>query len=177
MIKKYKQFNEGVLQHLTGPNKEELLDGLSKLEPYTMLMKSLDNNFLPGIKISIERGADFHDNNEKLFRIAVNHNEIGLVKFYLEHGANVHALEEYAICDAAENGYEELFDLLMEYGANIHINADYPLNVISAKGNKKMLYNVLKRYKFDNRALMGAAEYAHTNEHYDIEKILNSYKS
>jgi len=55
MIKKYKQFlNEGILQHLKGPNKEELWNNIKNFDPDKLLDKSMEYGIFDGVVKAFE---------------------------------------------------------------------------------------------------------------------------
>jgi len=78
MIKKYNQFlNEGILDKLTGPSKEEILSNLDNMTPNKALVKSIELDNQPGIYNALKRGAwkEIYDNYVKAIEIFENNIE------------------------------------------------------------------------------------------------------
>lgn len=59
MIKNYKQYNEGINHLLVGPTDEEIIDGF-KNNPNGLLSYSIRTEFVKGIEVSLENGANIN---------------------------------------------------------------------------------------------------------------------
>jgi len=79
MIKKYKQFNEGILDKLTGPSEEEFWNNIKGLHPTEKLRKSIGAEYLYGINYALNHGAELNQLGifliRKLLRILNNNDE------------------------------------------------------------------------------------------------------
>ena len=64
MIKNYKQFKEGLRDKLVGPTEDEILYNFKDLSPDKLLVKSCKVDFLRGVEIAIEKGADIHQDGD-----------------------------------------------------------------------------------------------------------------
>jgi len=175
MIKKYKQFNENIKSLLVGPTDEDVLKSFKKLDPETILLKSIENSFIPGILYAIEKGVDITYDDNKLLRRSVRNNNYELVKSCLEHGADVHAQSDYSIQQSCEFGYYDITKLCIKYGADIYSDSNYPLLISSAKGSNDIVKLLLKNGEFNKYTITTAIDYAEHNEQTETVKILKEY--
>ena len=58
IIKRFEQYNESLLNKIEGPNQDEYFEALKKLRPSDMLTKSIQDNFIEGIKYVIDNYID-----------------------------------------------------------------------------------------------------------------------
>ena len=66
MIKRFNQFNESLLDKMTGLSDEELFNNLrGDGDPNTLLINYARVGFLPGIKTALSDGADINFNSDK----------------------------------------------------------------------------------------------------------------
>lgn len=74
MIKKYKLFKESLLDHLKGPTEEEIIKNFED-NPDKFLEYSINNEYLRGVKIALDNGADPCVDNYRLFLYKGKHKE------------------------------------------------------------------------------------------------------
>jgi len=68
MIKKYKQFNEGLLDKLQGPTDEEVMKHFNNLSPSQMLSQACKTDYLPAIKLALSKGGNiFTDDDTTIY--------------------------------------------------------------------------------------------------------------
>lgn len=145
MIKKYNKFNEGIDQYLKGPTEEEALNAYMVMEPNKMLIKTVKQSFLPGVKVALERGADINtvDDKHNALDYAIYNKNSEIIDYLLDNGISI--INEFHILSKviSENNYN-LIKRLIEYGINI--NAPIPYT-----GSMSML-SIAIRYK--NRGII-----------------------
>jgi len=86
MIKKYKQFNEGLLDKLKGPSMEELLKNSS---PERILKTGVELNDLDMVKFAVEHGANVYGESQMVLFFSIHHKNNDMILYLLEHGANL----------------------------------------------------------------------------------------
>ena len=88
MIKKYKQFNEGLLDKLTGPSEEEVLDNFKKLsiiKKGEILFHSLMEYDDKMVIFALKNGADVHVENDYILKFCVIKNLNSLTEYLLNN--------------------------------------------------------------------------------------------
>jgi len=177
MIKKYNQFNEGVLDKLQGPNKDEVtsyfrqmfVDGKIDIEEYHKKAKAL--NIQGPTEEDIRKSREVIRNNKNL-EIAVDKGNIKGVKRLLDKGANIHIIKDYPLRHFSYKGNLEMVKYLIERGADI--NAFNGESIIIASSNG---YLDIVKYLVENGADIHeqsdqALTYAIQKNHLDIVKYL-----
>jgi hypothetical protein len=98
MIKKYHQYiKESLLDKISGPTEEEIINNLEKMSPNDAMVYSLENNLIDEFEKALSRGADI----TKIFFIG-----------YKGYSYNVNSLTCCAVMDN-----EKFFDyILKKYG-------------------------------------------------------------
>lgn len=88
---KYTKYIEGldesVKDYLKPKSEEEIIKSLEKTEPYDLLYISIIKGYLPGIKMSIDKGVDLEDFDA--LEMAVSENKIEIVKYLINIGVNI----------------------------------------------------------------------------------------
>jgi len=130
MIKKYKQFiNEGLLDKLTGPSKEEVWNNYKDLDDEQLLKLSAKNGYIEGVEEAIKRGVDLECNYGYALVNASKNGHIDIVKLLLDNGADVAGYKNqyYALTVACIDGYLDIVKLLIEAGSDVNAEGGHPL--------------------------------------------------
>ena len=106
---------ESLRDKLVGPTEDEVLDNFKDLTPDKLLVKSCKINFLKGVEVSLERGADIHIDGDYPLVYCCIFNYIDIAKFLLEKGANVHVRDDDPLKRATHNKNWEIVELLKKY--------------------------------------------------------------
>jgi len=109
-MKTFKQFNESVKDLLIGKSDEEIIRLLNRLSPNEMLITSIQNNYIYGVKKSIELGASIDTEESKPIKIASEKGYVDIVKILLNNNANpfkVHIINS--------EKYDEIYNLISKY--------------------------------------------------------------
>ena len=165
MIKKYKQYNEGIKHLLVGPTDDELKDYI-KINPSRALLTYCKKNNLELVKLSLESGADpDYDNGHPLLYACgrKSHNipfNIDILHLLIEYNVDVtiDRNENLRECcyDYNEDNWDNLkiIELLLNAGADVHVVDDLCMNYAQMH-NEELLINLLEKY-YDN---YGVEEY------------------
>jgi len=178
MIKKYSEFlNEGILQHLTGPSDEQILNNL--IDKYQnmdkLLDKSIDMEFYDGVKYALENDANANATdgfNRNFLYFVCKDEDIDILKLLIKYGINIHFDRDYALRTAAENKQEKVLKLLIKNGADVNAVEGEALRSACNVGNyeiaKILVDNNADIHVRDERPLKNAASVAY----YKIIKML-----
>ena len=112
---KAKFIYEALRDILKGKSLEEIMPHLEAMEPNDMLEKCAEIGFLPGVKRALERGADIHDSDDWVLRIASKKGHYDVVELLLKNGADVHARVGGPLQLASQNGHTDVVELLKKY--------------------------------------------------------------
>jgi len=115
MVKKFDEYiNESVKDLMKGKSDEDILKEISRLTPYQLLIKSCDNGYLNGVKISLERGADPSYKNNYVIGYASYKGHTNIVKLLLnDRRVDPSAGDNSAIRNASENGHTDIVKILL----------------------------------------------------------------
>ena len=130
MIKSFKLYKESLLNKLEGPSDQEVIDILKKkYEKNGMLYKSVQDQFLPGIKYALEvRHADINSIRGYSLLTSVKFGNFEIVKYLVEKGADVNIEDVKSLYFAHENKHQEIYDYLVMNGAN---ETDFKYNLMN----------------------------------------------
>lgn len=139
IITKYQQFNESIKSLLVGPTDDEVLDSLKNEEPNVILMKSVNSDFLPGVKYALENGANVNfsdlstnylndlNSTYDYFGIcsplsrSVMHNNIEISEYLLDNGADIDFNSGKCLRNASSRGDYKMVKFLLENDADIDL--------------------------------------------------------
>jgi len=177
MIKKYKQFNEGLLDKLTGPSEEDTFNYLllnKSSEPNKLLSICSEKGFLYGVKKAIEMGANIHYNDDEALGYACDSGNGDLVEYLLKKGADIKWEGDILLQNAAYHGHAKVVKALLEYGADVHSNDEYALRFAAQEGHLDVV-EVLLQYgadvhKYNDNLLNKYKQYTDTQELYQLLK-------
>lgn len=85
---------------------------LSNMSPDDMLYHSIINNYLNGVKISIERGADY--DSLDVLEMAVNEDKLDIIKYLISIGIEIPEDITVMLQLLIENKNEKIIDYLIE---------------------------------------------------------------
>jgi ankyrin repeat protein len=158
----------------------------------TVLMFACEQGYLDLAEFLLERGADIHQVNDKVFRGrtaligAAWAGQVEAVKLLLAHNADVNAEaagKETALFKAAYNGHAEVAGILLENGADIDAR-DYrgntPLLHAASRGHAGVVELLLDRgaeVNAKNQQDWNALMQACTVGHLETAKLLVARKS
>ncbi len=123
----------------------------------TVLMFACEQGHLDLAEFLLERGADIHQVNTRVFRGktalmgAARAGHVEVMKLLLAHKADVNAagaLEETALFKAAHQGHVDAVSILLENGADLHARdsqGNTPLLHAAARGHTQVLELLLDR--------------------------------
>ncbi|NJK94625.1 MAG: ankyrin repeat domain-containing protein [Bacteroidales bacterium] len=127
IIKPFEQFINEELNILRGYTDKETYDELDKLSPNEAFRVSYQNDFIPGIKRAIERGADVNakcSGGEIALTYLTMKGKLDIVKYLVENGADVNVKNNggmtalnYASC----YGKLDIVKYLVENGADVNV--------------------------------------------------------
>jgi len=147
MIKRYTQFiNEGLMQHLKGPSKDEMWEHIKVLTdtPYTMLEKTCKSGLVEHLDEVINVYEDFilkHNSfrGEKslydlILDYGVEYNQLDVIKYALDKGAK--DTDGVKLVNATENGNLDIIKLLVDFykKEKFHLGFDYLLKKAALNG-------------------------------------------
>ena len=112
----YNQFiNESIKDLMKGKSDEEILKKLGDLNLEELLKKSLQNGYLNGVKLALEKGANPSDKDNEAIRFASEEGHTEIVELLLQDKrVNPSDKDNEAIRYASENGYTEIVELLLQ---------------------------------------------------------------
>jgi len=143
MIKIYNQFiKEGLLQHLTGPNEDEILKNLieNSDDLHEIFWKSISNGLLSGIKYVIENGLSLKKG--QLMEAYIRCDYLEGVEELIKNGFPINGEKDNfpPIQTAAEYNKYDIVKYLIEHNVNIHYMWDSPFRTAASFG----YYNITK---------------------------------
>lgn len=200
MITKYKQFNEGLLNHLSGPTKEELIKDLKDKNPERLLDIGLQQNDFELVKSGIENGAHldytrrnplvnlgmsenwerlklYMDNDiyltsdyNLLLKNYAHINDVNILKILIQD-CDVKRIGDVALKVACFNGSYESVQLLIDSGVDVNCFNSFTLRELVSYSNPD--YKMIELL-LDN----GANPHVNNDSLFktDDEKILNLLK-
>ena len=119
MIKRYKQFNEGIKKLLKGPTEEEVWKNFEGMTPDELLSVSSKINFVKGVEKALEDGAELNsDSTQESFRYAIFKGSIDVAIFLIYKGIDLYYRNGLAFQHAIEGNFYELVKLMLEKGIN-----------------------------------------------------------
>jgi len=139
MIKKYNKFNEGIKHLLTGPTEQEVFDNLNKLDTGKLMMKSLEINYLEGVKKALSEKNTF--NMSAILQIACHYGHINIIKYLLEnYDYKVYVLN--SILEYQMN--KDIKELLNNYINHINDNINEGIKKLLVGPTEKEILNNFK---------------------------------
>lgn len=119
-MKHLKTYNESLRDKMKPKSDEEILKDLGKLTPKKLLFKSIEYNYLNGVKIALEKGVDINA-----------HDEYGWDSLLI----------------ASRNGYEEIVEFLLKNGANVNLKNNNGFNTLlyAAKFKNKEIVELIRK--------------------------------
>ena len=140
MIKKFNQFNEGLLDKMTGPSNEEAWGNIKDMVPNDMLISSAKAGIIDGVKQAIEQGANIYQNLGVVLRYAVESSNYELVKFLIGKGLYSYlSVGNYSILlYAVMSGNLEIVKYLIKIGKE------------GLKSNYQEMLKIAKNYNFED---------------------------
>ncbi len=90
-----------------------------ELSPEIAFIDSIDNNFIEGIKTTLEKIDDINDIAIYPLPRAVGHGNIDIVRLILDKGANVQADGNQPLATAIRHNHEDIGKLLIKRGADV----------------------------------------------------------
>ena len=125
------------------------------------------------LKMSLEKGANIHSNDDRALRIASSNGHLKVVIILVNEGANIHADDDEALIWASRYGYLEVVKFLIESGANIHADKDKALKWSKQEGHLEVV-----KYLIESGANIHvnndyAMRWAKENNRNDIIKYLS----
>lgn len=153
MIKKYNDYlNEKLSDHITGFNYDDIWDNLLDKEPDDILKTSIDNNFLDGIKLALEMGA----NSYPLFNYAISKQNLELIKLALEYNTfmdNLKFIVKHASIEIFEylmiNNYIKKYDYDECLDYSIDLNKYEISKILLTYGAKSDRYDKITTKELD----------------------------
>ena len=117
-LKTYNLFTESIRDLMTPKSKEDIDKSikktLGKLKPNNLLIKSIEFDYLEGVKTALEKGADVHFTNDWALGIASRTNKVEIVKVLLDAGANINAAN--FLSEVSQRGHTQMVKLLLDRG-------------------------------------------------------------
>ena len=167
MIKKYKQFNEGVLQHLSGPSEDEVL----KENPNAYLEYAVETNSIEKINKALEHGADLLNDECYIFTLELSDE---LLKFFKEKINLPETVDEFI-----EKLFSNLKQRKTESGKETEFYNDYGVvYILNKAGNTLIRMSNTLFYVFINIYILVSrkriAEHIKKYVNDNLEIVINS---
>jgi len=148
MITNYKQFNEGVLDHLIGPTEEDVLNNMKDVSANDILNKSVVDNFILGVKYALKKGCFYNQTFRTALKLAIETNKLEIAEMIL-NDANIRftieVINDSLTFIVKKPVYYDMVKLLLEYIPSIE-DKDELIKSAEAKGNVEIA-KLLKKYK------------------------------
>ena len=155
MLKYLKSYNESLRDKMKPKSDEEILKDLGKLSPEEMLLTSIKNNYVNGVKKALERGVNINKKNERDYnRTALLYASIygykNIVEILLKNGADINIQDVNgwtALIFASNHGHKDIVEILLKNGADVNkkiFNGETALMSASNKGYKEIVELLLK---------------------------------
>ena len=158
-----KQFNEGIKHLLVGPTEEEIFNylELDKItDPDQLLIKSIEEGLLYGVKKALKMGANINYNSDDALGYACDSHNSELVEYLLNKGADIkNAGSDTLLQNASWHGDTEIVKTLLKYGADVHSDDDRSLRFAV----EQLHYDTVK-------VLLKNGANVHVNDDYLIKK-------
>ena len=138
---------------LVGPTKEEAWDNIKNMNPQDMLISSVKNGILDGVKLSIDEGANIHHDSGFLLRFAASSGSLEVFNYLIGKGLEDYIREfNYVILKSAvEGGNLDIVKYLIEKSTNNGISDQFQQMLrIAEMGKHKDIEEYLINYKNDN---------------------------
>ena len=151
-FKRIEYVNSGKLDKKFYPSDDELNNELLKLKPQDAFDKSVQINYLNGIKKAIDRGADINIKINFGWTALISASYFGhldVVKFLVKNGADVNIKSndgDTALIKASSKGYLDVVKFLVENGADINIKNNVDRTAL-IKASSKGYLDVVKYLK------------------------------
>ncbi len=172
----YNQFaNEGIRDLMKPKSEDEILKDMGDLTPNELLKKSIKNNYLNGVKIALEKGADPSQEYNYAIRLASNNGHIEVVKLLLQdERVDPSDFNNYAIKKASENGHTEVVRLLLsDLRVDPSDHRNDAIRYASENGHTEVVKLLLSDSRVDPSDFNNyAIRYASKNGHTEIVKLL-----
>ena len=146
-----KRINEGLRDKMVGKSDEELKK-LHKIEPLNLLILSVGNGYLKGVKIALKKGADVNIWDNHPLRYASKFGFYDIVKLLLDNGADVNANGNESLIWASENGHADVVQLLLDRGADVNTIGGLSL-ALAKKGGHNDVVKILQNHIAINEGL------------------------
>ena len=114
MIKKYKLFNESLLNKIKGPTEENIWELIKNYQPNSMLVKSCEIGYLKGVQYAIEHDANINYEHSLPLYLAVENNYIDIVKYLIENGSKLEGENNDIIKNAILSHTSEILKILLD---------------------------------------------------------------
>ena len=148
----YKSYYKYIITKLRNENYNQLLIDSSK------------NDDMILVKLSLEKGADIHVNNNEPLKVAGKNGHFNIIKFLVENGANV---QDDVLGSAIWRGNLDIVKYLVNHGADVHERNDLTLAWASSSGNlnivKYLLDHGVDIHANDDMAISWASSQGHLN--------------
>ncbi len=166
---------ESVRDLMRPKTEEEILKNLDILTPDELFIKSIHNEYLNGIKLALERGADPTLHNDHAIRIASANGHTEIVKLLLnDPRVDPSSGDNYAIRHASEIGYIDIVKLLLN-DPRVDPSAydNYAIRTASDTGQLEVVKLLLQDRRVDPSSDDNyAIKYASENGHTEIIRLL-----
>lgn len=154
-MKYLKTYNESLRDKMKPKSDEEILKELGNLSPDEMLLQSINYEYINGVKLAIEKGANINYQGDgeyytPLMR-AIRKVNKEIAELLLKNGADINKKNRYGFTNlmvASRIGHKDIVELLIKAGANLNIknkNGWTALRYASEKGHKEIV-EILKKY-------------------------------
>ncbi len=175
MITKFDTYNESVRDLMKPKSKEEILNKLGDLPPNELLNKSININYLYGVKLALKKGVNPSREDNYAIRSASYHGYTEIVKLLLQdERVDPSAHNNYAIRLASNNGHTEVVKLLLQnkrVDPSAHNN--YAIRLASNNGHTEVIKLLLQNKRVDPSADDNyPIELASENGHTEVVKLL-----
>jgi len=170
LLKKHMKVNESVRKFLKPKSEEEILKDMYNVEPKELLVKSIEKNFLEGVKFALENKDKIDIYDVPLNRVAeLGHTEI--LKLLLEKFNFKQEDIDNALSQASEYGHLDSVKVLIEAGGDISFSDYSPIIWATFSGNIHIVEFLLK-YDISQEALNTSLLYASRINYVDLIELL-----
>lgn len=153
------KMNESIRDLLKPKDEKDILKSLMKLPPREMLITSINNGILEGIKKALKRGVDINYWDGYPIQYACIKGDLSIVKFLIENGGWVRAAANRPLLFAVSEKHLDVIKYLVEKGADAYdpsVYEEIKKLKLSPNNRIKKYFEKLVKARTDNWPLHNA---------------------
>jgi ankyrin repeat protein len=150
-VKYLKSYNESLRDKMKPKSDEDILKELGDLSPENILLQSAENNYIKGVKIALDKGADINYKDNIGWTALLHATFYGykdIVELLLKNGADINIKNNggnTALIIASKFNHKNIIKLLLKNGADVNIKNKYGNTALNYNG-KKYIYIIKNNF-------------------------------